>query len=141
MTNSTSSVIPFEVPEQVRAMAEKGFSQARESYAKFKDVAESNNSAIEAIFATASKGANEYTTKVMDIVKTNTHASFDFAQELAAVKTPSELMEIWTSHARKQVETMTAQTRELAELAKKIATETAEPIKAAGTKLFTPPSA
>ena len=122
-------------------MAEKGVAQARDSYAKFKDVAESNNSAIEAVFATATKGATEYTAKVMDIVKTNTHANFDFAQQLASVKSPTELMEIWTSHARKQVETMTAQTRELAELAKKIATETAEPIKAAGGKMFTPPSA
>lgn len=137
----SSSVVPFEVPEQVRAFAEKGVSQARDNYAKFKDAAEANNSAIESVFATASKGANEYATKVMDIVKTNTHASFDFAQELAGVKSPSQLMEVWTSHARKQVEVMTAQTRELAELAKKIATETAEPIKAAGSKLFTPPSA
>ena len=39
----SSSVIPFEVPEQMRAFAEKGVSQARDSYAKFKDVAESHN--------------------------------------------------------------------------------------------------
>lgn len=136
-----SSVVPFEVPEHVRALAEKGVAQARDNYAKFKDVAESNNSSIEAVFATATKGANEYTAKVMDIVKANTHASFDFAQELAGVKSPAQLMEVWTSHARKQVETMTAQTRELAELTKKIATETAEPVKAAGAKMFTPPAA
>ena len=55
----SSSVVPFEVPEQVRAFAEKGVSQARDNYAKFKDAAESNNSAIEAVFATATKGANE----------------------------------------------------------------------------------
>ena len=35
----SSSVIPFEVPEQMRAFAEKGVSQARDNYAKFKDVA------------------------------------------------------------------------------------------------------
>ena len=45
----SASIIPFEVPEQMRALAEKGVSQARDSYAKFKDVAESNNSAIEPI--------------------------------------------------------------------------------------------
>ena len=42
----SSSVIPFEVPEQMRAFAEKGVSQARDSYAKFKDVADSNNGTI-----------------------------------------------------------------------------------------------
>ena len=141
MANSdpfSSSVIPFEVPEQMRAFAEKGVSQARDNYAKFKDAAETNNSAIEAVFATATKGANEYTAKVMDIVKTNTHASFDFAQELVGVKSPAEVMEVWTSHAKKQVETMTAQTKELAELGQKIAAETAEPIKAGASKLFKP---
>ena len=39
MTGATdpfsASIIPFEVPEQMRAFAEKGVSQARDSYAKF----------------------------------------------------------------------------------------------------------
>src|SRR4051794_22439386 len=43
MTSSTdpfsASVIPFQAPEQMRALAEKGLSQARDNYAKFKDVA------------------------------------------------------------------------------------------------------
>ena len=33
----SASIIPFEVPESMRAFAEKGVSQARDSYAKFKD--------------------------------------------------------------------------------------------------------
>lgn len=137
---SEPSVVPFEVPEQVRAFAEKGVAQARDNYSKFKDAAESSNSAIEAVFSTAAKGYTEYTSKVMEIVKSNTHANFDFAQQLAGVKSPTQLMELWTGFARKQVETMTSQSKELAELAQKIATETAEPIKAGASKLFTPPS-
>ena len=53
MTGATdpfsASIIPFEVPEQVRAFAEKGVSQARENYAKFKDAAETHNGTIEAV--------------------------------------------------------------------------------------------
>ena len=134
----SASVIPFEVPEQVRAFAEKGVSQARESYTKFKDAAETHNSTIEAVFTTATKGATDYSAKLLDIVKTNTGATFDFAQELVAAKTPSQAMELWSAHAKKQVETLTAQAKELAELAQKIATETAEPIKAGASKLFKP---
>src|ERR1700757_5464929 len=104
MTNDpfSSSVIPFEVPEQMRAFAEKGVSQARDSYAKFKDVAESNNGTIEAVFTCASKGASEYSAKLMEMMKANTTASLDFAQELLGIKTPSEAVELWTSHTRKQ---------------------------------------
>jgi phasin len=142
MTNPTdpfsASIIPFEVPEQVRALAEKGVSQARDNYAKFKDAAETHNGTIEAVFTTASKGASEYSAKLVEFFKANTTASLDFAQSLFGVKTPSEAMELWTSHTRKQFETLTAQAKELAEIGKKIATETAEPIKASASKFYKP---
>jgi phasin len=142
MANSTdpfsASIIPFEVPEQMRAFAEKGVSQARDSYARFKDVAETNNSTIEAVFASASKGASEYSAKVMEIVKANTSASLDFAQEIIGAKTPSEALELWTSHAKKQFEVFSAYSKELAELSQKVATETVEPIKTNASKLFKP---
>src|SRR5471032_3051338 len=134
----SSSVIPFEVPEQMRAFAEKGVSQARDGYAKFKDAAETHNGTIEAVFTTASKGASEYSAKLMEIMKANTSATLDFAQELIGVKSPSEAMELWTSHAKKQFETFTASTKELAELSQKVATETVEPIKTSASKLFKP---
>ena len=134
----SSSVIPFEVPEQMRAFAEKGVSQARDHYAKFKDVAETHNGTIEAVFTSASKGYSEYSTKLMELMKANTTATLDFAQALIAVKSPSEAMELWTSHAKKQFEAFTAHTKELAELSQKVATETVEPIKASASKLFKP---
>jgi phasin len=134
----SASIIPFEVPEQVRAFAEKGVSQARDQYAKFKDAAETHNGTVEAVFTTASKGASEYTAKLMEMMKANATASLDFAQQLFSVKSPSEAMELWTSHARKQFETLTAQTKQLAELSQKVTTETVEPIKASASKLFKP---
>jgi phasin len=134
----SASIIPFEVPEQMRAFAEKGVSQARDNYAKFKDVAESHNGTIEAVFSNASKGASEYSAKLMEIMKANTTASLDFAQALIGAKSPSEAMELWSSHAKAQFETFTANAKELAELAKKIAAETAEPIKTSASKLFQP---
>ena len=134
----SASIIPFEVPEQMRALAEKGVSQARDSYAKFKDVAESNNSTIEAVFANASKGASAYSAKLMEIMKANAAATLDFAQEMVSVKTPSEALELWTTHAKKQFEAFTAYGKELAELSQKVANETVEPIKNNASKLFKP---
>ena len=134
----SASVIPFEVPEQMRAFAEKGVSQARDNYARFKDVAESNNSTMEAVFASAGKGASEYSAKLMEIIKANTTASLDFAQAMIGVKTPSEAMELWTGHAKKQFESISVWSKELAELSQKVASETVEPIKANASKLFKP---
>src|ERR1700730_10677333 len=134
----SASIIPFEVPEQMRAFAEKGVSQARDSYARFKDVAETHHGTIEAVITTASKGASEYSTKLMEMIKANTTANLDFAQELLGVKSPSESLELWTSPTRKRLETSAAQTKDLAEWSQKVATETVEPIKANASKLFKP---
>ena len=123
---------------QMRAFAEKGVSQARDNYAKFKDVAESHNGTMEAVFTTASKGASEFSAKLIEIVKANTTANLDFAQSLFGVKSPSEAIELWTSHARKQFETFTANAKELAELTQRVSAETVEPIKNNASKLFKP---
>jgi phasin len=142
MTASTdpfsASIIPFEVPEQMRALAEKGVSQARDSYAKFKDAAETHNGTMEAVFTSASKGASAYSAKLVEFIKANTTSSLDFAQELLGVKSPAEALELWTSQTRKQFETLTAQAKELAELGQKVAAETVEPIKATASKYYKP---
>ena len=122
----------------MRAFAEKGVSQARDSYAKFKDAAETHNGTVEAVFTSASKGASEYSTKLMEFMKANTTSSLDFAQELFGVKTPAAALELWTSHTRKTFETYAAQAKELAEIGQKVATETVEPIKASASKYYKP---
>ena len=93
---------------------------------------------MEAVFTTASKGASEYTAKLIEFLKANTTSTLDFTQELFGVKTPAEATELWTSHSRKSFETFSAQAKELAELAQKVATETVEPIKASASKFYKP---
>ncbi|WP_448034556.1 phasin [Bradyrhizobium liaoningense] len=140
MTGATdpfsASIIPFEVPEQMRAFAEKGVSQARESYAKFKDAAETHNGTVEAVFTCASKGASEYTAKLVEFMKANTSAQLDFAQQLFGLKSPAEALELWTGHTRHQLETFQSQAKELVELTQRVAAETAEPIKASASKYY-----
>jgi hypothetical protein len=47
-------------------------------------------------------------------------------------------MELWTGHARKQWETFGGQAKELVELVQRVASETAEPIKATASKYYKP---
>jgi phasin len=140
MTNDpfSASIIPFEVPEQMRAFAERGVSQARDNYARFKDAAETHNGTIEAVFTSASKGASAYSAKLMEFMKANTTSALDFAQEFLGAKSPSEALELWTTHTRRQLETFTAQAKELGELSQKVAAETVEPIKTSASKLYKP---
>ena len=84
-----STVVPFEVPGSIREFAEKGVSQARETYEKFKDVAQSSNQTMEAVYSTATKGASDYSSKVIEMARSNTNAAFDVAEKMIGVKSPS----------------------------------------------------
>jgi len=123
-----------EVPAALREMAEKSVEQAKAGYAKMKAAAEEATDLLEDTFETARAGAVEYNTKSLEAVKTNTDATFVFAKEFFAVKTIAEAIELQTAFARKQFEALTAQVKDLQETAKKIATETTAPVKAATEK-------
>lgn len=124
----------MEVPAAYRELAEKGIAQAKQNYERVKAAAEETTDLIESTFATASKGVSEYNLKLIDAMRTNLNAHFDFASSLFAVKSPSEVVELSSAHARKQFEVISTQSKELASLAQKVSTETAEPIKAGFSK-------
>jgi hypothetical protein len=70
----------------------------------------------------------DFNVRLIEMAFANTVAALDLAREIATVKGPSEATALWSSHAQKQFERLTEQSRELAALAQKIATSSAEPI-------------
>ncbi len=126
----------MEIPAAFREIAEKSVSQAKETYEKMKSAAEEATDVLEDTYATATKGASDYGLKVIDAARTNTNAAFDFATEIATAKSLSELVELSTAHARKQFDTVSAQTKELTSLAQKVSADTVEPFKTGFTSAF-----
>ena len=120
----------MEVPPAFREAAEKGIAQAKTNYDKFKSAAEQATDVLEETYSTASKGYADYGLKVIETTRANSNAAFDLFGELMTAKSYSEVVEKTTAYMRTQFETITAQTKELTEQAQKVATETAEPIKA-----------
>lgn len=70
----------------------------------------------------AAKTAEEYRARMFQFMKANLNAMLEYAERLATVKSPSEFIELSTDHARKQFETINAQTTELRTLAQKLST-------------------
>ena len=97
-----------EMPAAFREFAERGVAQAKDTYEKMKAAAEEATDVLETTYSTATKGASDYGLKVIEAARTNTNAAFDFAGELMAAKTLSEVVELSSAHARKQFETLTA---------------------------------
>src|SRR6202051_2650907 len=125
-----------EMPAAFREFAERGVAQCKDTYEKMKAAAEEATDVLETTYSTASKGASDYGMKVIEAARINTNAAFDYAGELLAAKTLSEVIELSSTHARKQFEALTQQSKELGALAQKVATETAEPIKSGMNKAF-----
>ena len=149
-TAATARVVPpevakmFEAPaktitemqERVRALIEKGLSETRGAYAKAKSAADEANGALEASFVTAKTGAAEINVKVLEAFRASADANFDFVKSVLGVKSIADYVTLHSEFARKQIETLTGQTKELTALAQKVATESAEPIKTQVAKTF-----
>jgi phasin len=129
------------VPLPVRQMAENRPAPARPvpveaAYEKVSAATADAAGLIKSGYSTAVKGAQDYNNKFFEFAQANTNVAFDFAQKLLGVKSSSELMELSTEHARKQIETMTVQAKELAALGRKVTLATTEPLKGGLHKAF-----
>ena len=118
-----------DAPQAFREMAEKDTTQAKETYEKMNGATTEAADLIKNSFSTTIKGLQDYDNTVIEFTHLNTYAAFDFVQKMSSVKSPSEFLELWTEHARKQVEKLTEQTKQLAALAQKVSLATAEPLK------------
>jgi phasin len=123
-------------PQAIRAMAEKGASQAKETYEKASAATAEATDLIKSSCSTALKGAHDYNNKLLEFAQTNADVAFGFARELLGVKSPSELMQLSTEHARQQFGTLTEQAMELAALGQKLAYAITEPLKTGVAKAF-----
>ena len=126
----------IEFPSAFRELAEKSVAQAKENYEKMKTAAEDATEMLEDTYATASKGYSEYGLKLIETARANSNAAFDLVAKLLGAKSASEVVELSSGYMRAQFDTVTAQAKDLADHAQKVATETTAPIKETFTSAF-----
>ncbi|MCV0425476.1 MAG: TIGR01841 family phasin [Roseibium sp.] len=126
----------MEVPAAFREVSEQGIENAREAYAKVKAAAEGATDLMEDTFETSRQGVVEFNHKAVDAAKTNTDATFNFIKDFMSVKTLAEAIELQSTFARQQFDTLSAQTKEMQELATKLGTDVSAPVKEAVEKSF-----
>ena len=139
MTSTTARPTSSAKADDSRAfseMAEKGATQARETFESMGAATTQAADVIKASSSTALKGMQDFNNKFLEFAHANTNAAFDFVQRLHGVKSPSELMELSTEHTRNQIQAVTEQTKQLAEHAQKAMLATAEPLKMGVAKAF-----
>jgi len=126
----------FAMPGIFRGIAEQGAVRARDNYEKIKAASGEIADILRETYSTNAKGAADYGVKVIEISGVNTNSAFDFLTHLMGMRSLSEIIQLSATQSRKNFEATSAQNRELWELAQKVATETAEPIKKSVTKVL-----
>jgi phasin len=135
-TTKPSGSSRADATQAFRETAENGSAQAKAAFEKMRTATAEASTLMKDSYSMLVKGTQDYHAKVIEFAHSNTEATFDFAQKLSSVKSPSEFFELSTNHSRKQFETLADQAKELATLAQKVTLATAEPIKTGATKAF-----
>ena len=118
-----------ELPESYREWAKGGVAQLNDGYEKVKSATSNAADALASSYKVGTDGALNYGAKVLDTARANSDAAVKLFGNLACATSYAEAFELSTAYLRKQFESATEQGRELTELARKVATETAKPIQ------------
>ena len=117
-----------QVPEAMRALAEKNIAQTREIYERSKDALDAVLESWERSFDAVGQGAVALNRKVIDIAQRNINSSFDLAKGLAGAKNLAEAVELQSAYWRQQLDTLAAQAEEVRTLSTQVTADAAAPI-------------
>jgi phasin len=124
------SSLPFiAAPGIFNGLTEQNMIRAKENIEKMKMASGAINDALLQAYSANAKGAADYAAKVIEFSTANTSSAFDFLTHLLGAKAPSEILQLSAEQGRKNFDATAAQSRELWELTRKVASETADPIK------------
>jgi phasin len=114
--------------DQTRKFADESAMLLDEAFANGNAVSEQSAQAVQQSYSVTVQNMRGYNLKMIDMAQANIAGVFEFARQFATAKHPSEVMELWMSHAKKQFEILSEQTKELSALGQKMAGESAEPL-------------
>ena len=103
----------FEIPADMRRIAETSVAQAKQAFEGFMTAAQEAVSRMESHTAAAHAGASDASRKAMAFASHNVAASFAFAQKLAQARDVEEVMRLQADFLRSQMQTYAEQAREL----------------------------
>ena len=117
----------FEIPKEMRSMAEASFEQARKTFEKFLANAQAAAGSIEERNATVRAGAKDIGAKALSFAEKNVQTSLDYAESLAHAKDLTEIMKLHSEYVQGQMRTLAEQTSEMGQIVSRAAMEATKP--------------
>lgn len=109
----------FEIPSDMRALAEKSVEQAKQAFDIFISAAQHAVTA-ENQAASAQAGAKEVGELAMGFAERNIASTFEFAQKLLRAREPEDVLALHADFVNSQISTLTEQAKELRKRATKM---------------------
>jgi len=106
----------FEIPKEMRDLAERNVEQARAAHQQLMDVARQAQSMMSHSQAAAAAGALEVQQKAMSYAEQNINESFEFAAKLARTGDLKSALELQQEFTQRQFRTCGEQAQELSTL-------------------------
>ena len=107
----------FQVPEEMRNMAERSLTQTRQALESFLGAARRTAETMEQTADTAQAGARDMARRTLSSAEQNLKTSLDYAERLVRAKDLQEAARIQSEFVRSQAEAMQAQMREIGSVA------------------------
>ena len=117
----------FEVPKEMRSMADAGLEQARKTFEKFIEGAQVAADSLSARTATVGAGARDASTMAFSYAERNVQASLDYAHSLVHAKDLSEVMRLHREYAQTQMRSLAQQASDMGQIVSRTAMDAAKP--------------
>jgi phasin len=117
----------FEMPKEMRNMAEASVQQARKTFEKLLTGAEVAADTMEQRGATVRAGAKDIGAKAIAFAETNVQSSLDYAQSLLHAKDLTEAMRLHGEFVQAQMRALAEQATEMGQVVSRAAMDAAKP--------------
>ena len=113
---------------------DQGATAARDNLRKGEAAARETLDQMGQSFSKSTETLRDFNLKMINMMRANAEASFDFAENLVTSKSSTDMFERWKSFAEQQVENLQKQTQELTGLTQAVAQESMQPVKDAADR-------
>ena len=117
----------FEIPKDMRAMAEASLNQARQAFEKFLTGAQATAGTIEERGASVRAGAKDISGKAIAYAEKNLQASLNYAESLLKAKDLTEVMRLHSEYVQGQMRSLAEQASEMGQAVSRAAMDAVKP--------------
>ena len=125
---------PFEIPKEMRAVAERTIEQAKLTFNNYIQAAQEAVSTFEEWVKANQAGAQGISKMAMSFAERNVLSAFEFAQKMVQAKDIQELVRMQTEFVQSQIQALSERVKDLGDTATKTAMESVKDVGETATK-------